>query len=43
MQTDYGTFAHLAANKRHLYREVLAVFADAKARFVLHLRPSDVA
>jgi uncharacterized protein (TIGR02677 family) len=42
VQTDYGTFAHLAADKRHLYREVLAVFADAKARFVLHLRPSDV-
>ena len=43
METDYGTFAHLAADKRHLYREVLDVFADAKARFVLHLRPSDVA
>ncbi len=42
MQTDYGTFAHLAADKRHLYREVLGVFATAKARFVLHLRPSDV-
>ena len=42
MQTEYGTFAHLAADKRHRYREVLAVFADAKARFVLHLRPSDV-
>lgn len=42
MQTDYGTFAHLTADKRHLYREVLDVFADAKARFVLHLRPSDV-
>jgi uncharacterized protein (TIGR02677 family) len=42
VQTDYGTFAHLAADKRHLYREVLTAFADAKARFVLHLRPSDV-
>ncbi|GGI09391.1 TIGR02677 family protein [Egicoccus halophilus] len=42
MPTDYGTFAHLAADKRHHYREVLDVFADAKARFVLHLRPSDV-
>jgi len=40
--TAYGTFAHLAADKRHRYREVLGVFADAKARFVLHLRPSDV-
>ncbi len=39
---DYGTFAHLAADKRLRYREVLGVFADAKARFVLHLRPNDV-
>jgi uncharacterized protein (TIGR02677 family) len=42
VSTDYGTFAHLAADKRHRYRDVLGVFADAKARFVLHLRPSDV-
>jgi uncharacterized protein (TIGR02677 family) len=42
VQTDYGTFAHLAADKRQIYREVLGVFADAKARFVLHLRPGDV-
>ncbi len=42
MSPDYGTFAHLAADKRYRYREVLGVFADAKARFVLHLRPSDV-
>ena len=42
MTTDYGTFAHLAADKRHLYREVLRVFAAAKARFVLHLGPVDV-
>ena len=42
MPSDYGTFPHLAADKRHRYREGLGVFATAKARFVLHLRPSDV-
>ena len=42
MSPDYGTFAHLAADKRLRYREVLGVFADAKARFVLHLRPGEV-
>ena len=42
MTTDYGTFAHLAADKHVLYREVLRAFAAAKARFVLHLRPADV-
>jgi uncharacterized protein (TIGR02677 family) len=39
----YSTFAHLNAEKRELYRAVLSVFADAKARFVLHLRPAEVA
>jgi len=39
---DYRTFAHLAADKRERYRQVLQAFAAAKARFVLHLRPSDV-
>jgi uncharacterized protein (TIGR02677 family) len=43
VEPEYGTFAHLTADKRHLYRAVLRVFADAKARFVLHLRPADVA
>jgi uncharacterized protein (TIGR02677 family) len=43
MELEYGTFAHLTADKRHLYRMVLRAFADAKARFVLHLRPVDVA
>ncbi len=42
MATDYGTFAHLSADKRHLYRAVLRAFAAAKGRFVLHLRPADV-
>jgi hypothetical protein len=40
---QYSTFAHLTADKAGLYREVLGVFADAKARFTLHLRPADVA
>ncbi len=43
LHPDYGTFAHVTAEKRDLYREVLRVFADAKARFTLHLRPADVA
>lgn len=43
MHPDYGTFAHLTADKRDLYREVLSVFAAEKARFILHLRPTDVA
>jgi uncharacterized protein (TIGR02677 family) len=41
--TEYGTFAHLTADKRHLYRAVLRAFAEAKARFVLHLRPDELA
>lgn len=40
---EYGTFAHLTAEKVELYRAVLDVFRDAKTRFVLHLRPSEVA
>lgn len=42
VRPDYGTFAHLTVEKCELYRQVLGVFAEAKARFVLHLRPSDV-
>lgn len=36
MSPEYGTFAHLAAEKVELYRAVLDVFRDAKTRFVLH-------
>jgi uncharacterized protein (TIGR02677 family) len=43
VEPEYGTFAHLTADKRHLYRAVLRAFADAKDRFVLHLRPADLA
>jgi uncharacterized protein (TIGR02677 family) len=36
-------FAHLNAPNAALYREVLRVFARAKERFIVHLRPEDVA
>lgn len=36
-------FAHLNADKAALYRAIMRVFADAKARFTLHLRPQEVA
>jgi uncharacterized protein (TIGR02677 family) len=36
-------FAHLGAPNAVLYRAILAVFAQAKERFIVHLRPEDVA
>jgi uncharacterized protein (TIGR02677 family) len=36
-------FAHLLADKAALYRAILEVFVQSKQRFLLHLRPSDVA
>src|SRR4051794_14421938 len=36
-------FAHLNVEKTELYRRILRVFMEAKASFLLHLRPSDVA
>jgi uncharacterized protein (TIGR02677 family) len=36
-------FAHLGAEKAEAYRAVLGVFAAARARFTVHLRPEDVA
>jgi uncharacterized protein (TIGR02679 family) len=36
-------FAHLSAPNAVLYREVLRTFARAKERFIVHLRPEDVA
>lgn len=36
-------FAHLSAPNAALYREVLRSFARAKERFIVHLRPEDVA
>ncbi|MWA02658.1 TIGR02677 family protein [Actinomadura sp. LD22] len=36
-------FAHLSAPNAALYRDVLRSFARAKERFIVHLRPEDVA
>lgn len=36
-------FAHLSAPKAELYGQVLGVFAQARERFIVHLRPEDVA
>src|ERR1700704_6613346 len=36
-------FAHLNAPNATHYRDVLRVFARAKERFIVHLRPEDVA
>jgi uncharacterized protein (TIGR02677 family) len=41
-RSDYNVFAHLTAEKSEIYRAVLKVFVEAKARFVIHLRPADV-
>ncbi len=40
---DSHPFAHLSAPNAELYRRVLRTFAQAKERFVVHLRPEDVA
>jgi len=36
-------FAHLDAPLHELYRAIMTVFRDGKQRFVVHLRPEDVA
>ncbi|MEV7005851.1 TIGR02677 family protein [Streptosporangium sp. NPDC051022] len=36
-------FAHLSAPNAPVYRQVLRAFARAKERFVVHLRPEDIA
>ena len=36
-------FAHLGTPLEPLYREILKIFARAKDRFIVHLRPEDVA
>ncbi|MEY9875120.1 hypothetical protein ABH931_004621 [Streptacidiphilus sp. MAP12-33] len=36
-------FAYLQAPNAALYGQVLAVFAAARERFIVHLRPEDVA
>ncbi|MFF0573658.1 TIGR02677 family protein [Streptosporangium saharense] len=40
---DPQPFAHLGVPNSALYRQVLRAFARAKERFVVHLRPEDVA
>ncbi|MFC6080454.1 TIGR02677 family protein [Sphaerisporangium aureirubrum] len=40
---DPQPFAHLSAPNALLYRRVLRTFARAKERFIVHLRPEDVA
>lgn len=42
MEDDFGPFRHLNADQGARYRAVLDVFVQAKARFVVHLRPEDV-
>lgn len=36
-------FEHVHAPKSPLYRRVMHTFVDAKRRFLVHLRPEDVA
>ncbi|MFF4779492.1 TIGR02677 family protein [Microtetraspora fusca] len=40
---EHQPFAHLSAPNAAFYREILRSFARAKERFVVHLRPEDVA
>ncbi|WP_214109180.1 TIGR02677 family protein [Acrocarpospora catenulata] len=40
---EHQPFAHLSAPNAVLYREILRVFARAKERFIVHLRPEEVA
>jgi uncharacterized protein (TIGR02677 family) len=42
-QAEPEPFAHLSAPNAALYRDVLRSFARAKERFIVHLRPEDVA
>ena len=36
-------FAHVHAPKAALYRRIMRAFVDAKRRFLVHLRPEDIA
>jgi uncharacterized protein (TIGR02677 family) len=40
---DFRPFEHVTAPKSALYRGVMRVFVEHKRRFVVHLRPEDVA
>ncbi len=37
-----GAFNYVTAEKAELYRSIMSAFADAKAHFVVHLRPEDI-
>lgn len=39
----YTVFSHLSSPKAAEYRRILAMFAAARTRFVIHLRPAEVA
>jgi uncharacterized protein (TIGR02677 family) len=43
MTSPVQPFAHLGAPNAALYRQVMRTFAQAKERFIVHLRPEDVA
>ncbi|MEV4012556.1 TIGR02677 family protein [Nonomuraea angiospora] len=40
---EHQPFAHLSAPNAAFYRQILRAFARAKERFIVHLRPEDVA
>ncbi|GAA2856390.1 hypothetical protein GCM10010517_14700 [Streptosporangium fragile] len=40
---EHQPFAHLSVPNAAVYREILRAFARAKERFIVHLRPEDVA
>jgi uncharacterized protein (TIGR02677 family) len=42
-QGEPQPFAHLSAPNASLYRSLLRTFAQAKERFIVHLRPEDIA
>lgn len=42
-QPSYRVFEHVTAPKYAVYRAVMRVFVEHKRRFVVHLRPEDVA
>lgn len=39
---DWQCFSYLTVDKAAVYRAIIQVFADAKAEFMLHLRPAQV-
>ncbi|MDX6718300.1 MAG: hypothetical protein QOJ63_554 [Solirubrobacteraceae bacterium] len=41
-RAGFDPFSHLTAPNVALYRQIMSAFAEAKQRFVVHLRPEDV-